>query len=109
MGNQLGPHSLDMDALMGNDLERLVQVVAGALHQEEPGPNPIVPAGAKEAGGNQNQDLKSNRVQEPPQKNSERMKQEGACISLKTSRRPVDQAVFIYERWWSLHSASFTN
>lgn len=72
-----------MDALMGSDLDQLAQVIAGALHEQRPevgktpGPDPVVPAGGKNDGGNQNQDLESNRVQDPTQKDSERMKQKG--------------------------------
>lgn len=72
-----------MDSLMGSDLDQLAQVIAGALHEErpdvgkKPGPDPVVPAGGKNGGGNQNQDLKSNRVQDPTRKDSERMKEKG--------------------------------
>lgn len=64
---------------MGGDLERLAQVIAGALHEEgrKPGPDPVVPAGG---GGNQNQDPKSNGAQDPTRKDSERMKQKGGSL-----------------------------
>lgn len=86
MVNQLGPHSLNVDALMGNDLEQLAQVIAGALHEErpdvgkKPGPDPVVPVAGKDGGGNQNQDPKSNGAKDPTQKDSERMKQKGASL-----------------------------
>lgn len=71
---------------MGNDLERLAQVIAGAMHEERPdvgtklGPDPAVPAGGRQGGGEQAQDLKPNRVQDPVQKASERLKQKGARL-----------------------------
>lgn len=85
--NQLGPHSVNMDAFAGNDLDQLAQVIAGALHQErpdvgtKPGPDPaVVAGGGRGGGGNQDQNLESNRVQDPTQNDSERMKQEGGCL-----------------------------
>lgn len=77
--NQLGPHT---DASAGNDLERLAQVIAGALQEEGPrvgtktGPLPAVQG----VGGNQDQDPESNRVPDPTQKASERMKEKGASL-----------------------------
>lgn len=71
---------------MGNDLERLAQVVAEAMREERPdvgaklGPDPAVPAGGKEGGGEQEQDPKPNRVPDPVQKASERLKQKGARL-----------------------------
>lgn len=75
-----------MDSLMGNDLEQLAQVIAEAMQEERPNvgtqPAPAVPTGGKEGGRNQDQDLKSNRVQDLIQEDSERMKQKGASVSL---------------------------
>lgn len=84
-----------MDALMGHDLEQLAQVLVGALRQEQPGvgktpgPHSIVPAGGRDGGGNQNPDLKAKGVQDPTQKDSERMKQTGGSL----------EAIYIYERF----------
>lgn len=69
---------------MGNDLEQLAQVMAEAMQEERPNvgtqPGPAVPAGGKVGGGNQDQGLKSNRVQDLIPKDSERMKQKGASL-----------------------------
>lgn len=73
-----------MDALMGNDLDQLAQVVAGVLHGErpdggnKPGSHPVVPAAGKDGGGMPNQHLKPKGEQDPAQMDSERMKQSGA-------------------------------
>lgn len=85
MVNQLGPHSIHMDSLMGNNLEQLAQVIAEVMQEEQPNvetqPAPAVPARGKEGGGNQDQDLKSNRVQDLIQEDSERMKQKGQRVN----------------------------
>lgn len=82
---QPGPHSLDVDALMGNELDQLAQVIAGALHEHrpqvgpKPGPNPV-PAGGKDGSRSPDQDLKSKAEQDPSQSHSERMKESGASL-----------------------------
>lgn len=84
MVNQLGPHSINMDSLMGNDLEQLAQVIAEAMQEERPNvgtqPAAAIAAGGKEGGGNRDQDLTSNRVQDLIQEDSERMKHKGASV-----------------------------
>ncbi|TWW70874.1 hypothetical protein D4764_17G0003570, partial [Takifugu flavidus] len=92
--NQLGPHSIHMDSLMGNNLEQLAQVIAEVMQEEQPNvetqPAPAVPARGKEGGGNQDQDLKSNRVQDLIQEDSERMKQKGQQTD-SVDKDPVDK------------------
>uniref|UniRef100_A0A4W6FJG6 Protein tyrosine phosphatase receptor type N2 n=1 Tax=Lates calcarifer TaxID=8187 RepID=A0A4W6FJG6_LATCA len=81
--NQLGSHSINMDALMGKDLDHLAQVITGALQEvdeEQPvaGPQPLLeaadPKGDREPLAatqlNQDQDLKSDKGQEPNQKDT---------------------------------------
>ncbi|XP_029698335.1 receptor-type tyrosine-protein phosphatase N2 isoform X2 [Takifugu rubripes] len=92
--NQLGPHSIHMDSLMGNNLEQLAQVIAEVMQEEQPNvetqPAPAIPARGKEGGGNQDQDLKSNRVQDLIQEDSERMKQKGQQTD-SVDKDPVDK------------------
>lgn len=76
---------------MGDDLEQLAQVFAGALHEERPEagtkpgpgpgaePEPVVPAGGQDGGGKPNQELKS---KDPTQKDWERAKQKGGSVFL---------------------------
>lgn len=96
--NQLGPHGINMDPLMGNDLERMAQVIAEAMHEERPdigkmlGPDP---AGGNEGGGEQDQDRKPNRVPDPVQKTSERLKQKGARLRRGAARQRVNQSIFL--------------
>lgn len=82
---------------MGNDLDQLAEVITGAL-QEADEEKPAVGAqpglGAAGSRGdmesnreplaamqlNQNQDLKSDKGQDPNQKDSLRVKQQGGCV-----------------------------
>uniref|UniRef100_A0A673AS90 Protein tyrosine phosphatase receptor type N2 n=1 Tax=Sphaeramia orbicularis TaxID=375764 RepID=A0A673AS90_9TELE len=76
--SQLGRHSINMEALMGKDLDELAGVITGALqevHEERPGAGSLPAPGAADSMGggegnkeplaamvtNQNQDLKSDK------------------------------------------------
>lgn len=78
---------------MGKDLDHLAQVITGALQEvdeEQPvaGPQPLLeaadPKGDREPLAatqlNQDQDLKSDKGQEPNQKDTLSMKQQGGCV-----------------------------
>ncbi|KAL4001145.1 hypothetical protein ACER0C_006444 [Sarotherodon galilaeus] len=92
--NQLGRHSINMDALMGKDLDQLAEVITGALREvdverpaleAQPGPGATDSRGNMEGNRepqaamhlNQDQDLKSDKEQDLNQKNTLRMKQQG--------------------------------
>lgn len=94
MVNQLGRHSINMEALMGKDLDQLAGVITGALqevHEERPvvGSKPG-PGAADSRGGmerdreplavvqpNQDKVLKSDKGQDLNQEDTLRMKQHG--------------------------------
>lgn len=91
MVSQLGRHSsMDLQALMGDDLDHLAQVLAGALqeaHQEsEPGGS--LSEGDRKSDGeppaatlpNQSQALKPDKGQDLKQKQSPTLTQQGACF-----------------------------
>ncbi|CAG5896058.1 unnamed protein product [Menidia menidia] len=92
--NQLGRHSIDMDALMGKDLDQLAGVITGALLEldekqpalgAQPKPGGTDSRGEMEANWeppvalhqNQNQNLKSDEGQDLNQKYTLKMKQQG--------------------------------
>ncbi|XP_060921136.1 receptor-type tyrosine-protein phosphatase N2-like [Labrus mixtus] len=89
MVNQLGRHSVHMEALMGDDLDQLAQVLTGRLHEERPvvvvrpGPGAAELKGGKDGNGepaaamNQDQDLKADKGLELKQKDAAIMKQPG--------------------------------
>ncbi|XP_034717880.1 receptor-type tyrosine-protein phosphatase N2 [Etheostoma cragini] len=97
MVNQLGRHSINMEALIGKDLDQLAGVITGALQEEEED-RPVVGAqpglGVADSRGdmegnreplaamqlNQDQDLKSDKGQDLNQKDTLRMKQQGQQI-----------------------------
>lgn len=97
MVNQLGRHSINMEALMGKDLDQLAEVITGTLqevHKEQPVVEAQPESGAAVSRGdkegnreplaamqlNQDQDLKSDKGQDLNQKDTLRMKQQGACF-----------------------------
>ena len=57
MVNQLGKHSVNMEALMGKDLDQLAEVITGAMHEKQlaigakPGPGAAIFIGDKEGNG----------------------------------------------------------
>ncbi|KAA8580674.1 hypothetical protein FQN60_013632, partial [Etheostoma spectabile] len=97
MVNQLGRHSINMQALIGKDLDQLAGVITGAL-QEVDEERPVVGAqpglGVADSRGdmegnkeplaamqlNQDQDLKTDKGQDLNQKDTLRMKQQGQQI-----------------------------
>ncbi|XP_034562669.1 receptor-type tyrosine-protein phosphatase N2 [Notolabrus celidotus] len=107
MVNELGRHSINMDGFMGNDLDHLVKVITGALHEvheEQPvaGALPGTGPGASESRGgnegnkgpliamNQDQDLKSDKDLGVKQKELPVMKQQGQQIE-GSEKEPVDK------------------
>ncbi|XP_033494642.2 receptor-type tyrosine-protein phosphatase N2 [Epinephelus lanceolatus] len=107
MVNQLGRHSVNIEALMGKDLDQLAGVITGAL-QEVDEERPVVGAqpgpGAADSRGdmegnreslaavqqNQDQDLKSDKGQDLNQEDTLRMKQQGQQID-GADKEPVDK------------------
>uniref|UniRef100_A0A8D3BNY1 Protein tyrosine phosphatase receptor type N2 n=1 Tax=Scophthalmus maximus TaxID=52904 RepID=A0A8D3BNY1_SCOMX len=97
VANQLGRHSINMKTLMGTDLDQLAGVISGVM-QEVDEVQPAVGAkaglGATDSRGdmdgirgpltamqlNQDQDLKSDEGQDPNQKETLTMKQQGGCV-----------------------------
>ena len=95
--NQLGRHSISMEALMGKDLDQLAEVITGAL-QEADKQQPAVGARPGEGAAasrwdmdgnmeppadtqpNQDQDLKSDKGPDPNQKDTLTTKQQGGCV-----------------------------
>lgn len=79
---------------MAKDLDKLAEVIKGALQEErpvvgaKPGPGTAVSGADKEVNWesaaaillNRAQDLKSDKWQDPNQKDTERTKQKGACF-----------------------------
>lgn len=94
MVSQIGRHSINMEALMGKDLDKLAEVITEALQEErpmvgaKPRPGAAVSTGDNEGNReplaamqlNRDQDLKSNKGQDPNQKERERMKQKGVTF-----------------------------
>ncbi|CAN9506355.1 unnamed protein product [Ophioblennius macclurei] len=109
--NQLGRHSIHMEALMGKDLDQLAGVITGALHEaheERPalGARPG-PGAADSRGGasgnreplaetrlNQDQDLKSNKEKIP---NTLEMKQQSQQID-GADKEPVDKHAAFFSK-----------
>lgn len=94
VANQLGRHSINVEALMGKDLDQLAQVITGALQEAneerpvvgtQPGPGAADSRGDMEGNReplaavqlNQNQKLKSDKGQDSNQKDTLRVKQQG--------------------------------
>lgn len=91
MVNQIGGHSFNFEALMGKDFDELARVLTGAVQKEHPlvgaklGPGAAISTGGK--GGSREppaaiqltgeQALKSGKVQDSKQKDTDRMKQTG--------------------------------
>lgn len=95
--NQLGRHSINMEALMGKDLDQLAEVITGTLQEvdverpvvgAQPGPGAADSRGDKKGNReplaitqlNQDQDLKSDKWQDLNHKDTLRMKQQGRCL-----------------------------
>nr|XP_046227703.1 receptor-type tyrosine-protein phosphatase N2 [Scatophagus argus] len=114
MVNQLGSHSINMEALMGKDLDQLAEVITGALqkvHEEQPvvgaqpGPEAAVSRGDKEGNReplaamqlNRDQDLKSDKGQDLNQKDTLRMKQKGEQID-GADKEPVDKHAAFFSK-----------
>uniref|UniRef100_A0A3Q0SG35 Protein tyrosine phosphatase receptor type N2 n=1 Tax=Amphilophus citrinellus TaxID=61819 RepID=A0A3Q0SG35_AMPCI len=91
MVSQLGRHSINMESLMGKDLDQLAEVITGALQEVnverpvlegQPGPGATDSRGDMEGNRepqtamylNQDKDLKSDKEQDLNQKNTLRMK-----------------------------------
>ena len=95
--NQLGTHNINMETLMGKDLDQLAEVIAEAL-QEVDGGRPALGGqprpGAADSRGemegnrepltamllNQEQPLKSDKGQDLNQKDALSIKQQGSCL-----------------------------
>ncbi|XP_044032707.1 receptor-type tyrosine-protein phosphatase N2 [Siniperca chuatsi] len=114
MVNQLGRHSIDMEALMGKDLDQLAEVITGTLQEvdekrpvvgAQPGPGAADSREDKEANReplaamqlNQDQDLKSDKGQEINQKDILRMKQQGQQID-GADKEPVDKHAAFFSK-----------
>ncbi|KAG7526319.1 receptor-type tyrosine-protein phosphatase N2 [Solea senegalensis] len=105
--NRLGSHSIDMEALMGKDLDQLAEVITGALQEvdekEQPATGVQPGRGTADSMGdmdaskkplaatlmNQDQQLKSALDQDPNQKDTLRMKQGQQKDS--ADKEPVDK------------------
>ncbi|XP_051796006.1 receptor-type tyrosine-protein phosphatase N2 isoform X1 [Acanthochromis polyacanthus] len=114
MVNQLGRHSIHMEALMGKDLDQLAEVITGALQEvdeerpaleTQPGPGATDSRGEMEANReplaemhlNQNQDLKSDKGQDLNQKDTLRTKQQGQQID-GADKEPVDKHAAFFSK-----------
>ncbi|XP_056220052.1 receptor-type tyrosine-protein phosphatase N2 [Seriola aureovittata] len=112
--NQLGRHSINMEALMGNDLDQLAEVITGTLQEvdeEQPAVGAQPGLGAADSRGdmegnreplasmqlNRYQDLKSDKGQDPNQKDSLRMKQQGQQID-GADKEPVDKHAAFFSK-----------
>ncbi|XP_070842610.1 receptor-type tyrosine-protein phosphatase N2 [Chaetodon trifascialis] len=114
MVNQLGRHSINMEALMGKDLDQLAEVITGTL-QEVHEKRPVVEAqpesgaavswGGKEGNReplaamqlNQDQDLKSDKGQDLNLKDRLKMKQQGQQID-GADKEPVDKHAAFFSK-----------
>ncbi|XP_054479029.1 receptor-type tyrosine-protein phosphatase N2 [Anoplopoma fimbria] len=107
MVNQLGRHSINMEALMGKDLDHLAGVITGALQEVDeerpavgvqPGPGAPDSRGGVEGNReplaamqrNQDQVLQSDKGQDLNQEDTLRMKQQGQQID-GADKEPVDK------------------
>ncbi|XP_041669573.1 receptor-type tyrosine-protein phosphatase N2 [Cheilinus undulatus] len=105
MMNQLGRHSTNMEAFMGDDLDQLAEVITGALqevHEEQPmvgaPPRPGVADSRGDREGNrepiaainQDQKLKLDDGIDPNQEDTVRTKQQGQRIEA-ADKEPVDK------------------
>ncbi|XP_041817558.1 receptor-type tyrosine-protein phosphatase N2 [Chelmon rostratus] len=114
MVNQLGRHSINMEALMGKDLDQLAEVITGTLqevHKEQPVVEAQPESGAAVSRGdkegnreplaamqlNQDQDLKSDKGQDLNQKDTLRMKQQGQQID-GADKEPVDKHAAFFSK-----------
>lgn len=112
--SQLGRHSINMEALMGKDLDELAGVITGALqevHEERPGAGSLPGPGAADSKGgeqgnkkplaamvtNQNQDLKSDKEQDLNQKDGAKIKQEGQQKD-GADKEPVDKHSVVFSK-----------
>nr|XP_019942860.1 PREDICTED: receptor-type tyrosine-protein phosphatase N2-like [Paralichthys olivaceus] len=112
--NQLGRHSINIEALMGKDLDQLAEVITGALQEVDeqqpavgarPGEGVAVSRGDMEVNMepaadmqlNQDQDLKSDKGQEPNQKDTQTMKQQGQQID-GADKEPVDKHAAFFSK-----------
>ncbi|XP_070784253.1 receptor-type tyrosine-protein phosphatase N2 [Enoplosus armatus] len=114
MVNQLGRHSINMEALMSKDLDQLAGVITGELQEADeerpvvgvqPGPGAADSRGNKEANReplaamqlNQDQDQKSDKEQDLNQKDTLRMKQQGQQIDGE-DKEPVDKHTAFFSK-----------
>ncbi|XP_071382058.1 receptor-type tyrosine-protein phosphatase N2 [Centroberyx affinis] len=105
--NQLGRHSVNMEALMGKDLDQLAEVITGALqvvHEERPGAGARPGPGATDSRGDsegkreplatlgldQDQDHESDKGQDPDQEDTLRGALQGQQID-GADKEPVDK------------------
>lgn len=114
MVNQLGRHSINMESLMGKDLDQLAEVITGALQEVnaerpvlegQPGPGATDSRGDMEGNRepqtamflNQDKDLKSDKEQDLNQKNTLRMKLQGQKID-GADKEPVDKHAAFFSK-----------
>ncbi|TNN70774.1 Receptor-type tyrosine-protein phosphatase N2 [Liparis tanakae] len=114
MVNQLGRHSINMEALMGKDLDQLAGVITGALqevHEERPAVGSKPGPGAADSGGgverdreplavvqpNQDKVLKSDKGQDLKQEDTLRLKQHGQQIG-GADKEPVDKHAAFFSK-----------
>ncbi|XP_045927897.1 receptor-type tyrosine-protein phosphatase N2 [Micropterus dolomieu] len=114
MIKQLGRHSMNMEALMGKDLDQLAEVITGTLQEVDeerpvvgalPGPGAADYRGDKEGNReplvamqlNQDQNLKSDKGQGLNQKDILRMKQQGQQID-GADKEPVDKHTAFFSK-----------
>ncbi|XP_070709186.1 receptor-type tyrosine-protein phosphatase N2 [Pempheris klunzingeri] len=114
MVNQLGRHSINMEAFMGKDLDELAEVITGTLQEVDeqrpvvgvqPGPGAADSRGGKEGNReplaamqlNQDQDLESDKGQDLNLKDTLRMKQQGQQID-GADKEPVDKHAAFFNK-----------
>ncbi|KAM9331675.1 LOW QUALITY PROTEIN: receptor-type tyrosine-protein phosphatase N2 [Pholidichthys leucotaenia] len=112
--SQLGRHSINMDALMGKDLDQLAEVITGALQEvgegrpaleAQPGPGAADSKGNMEGNRkplatvplNRNQGLKSDKMQDLDQKNALAVNQQGLQID-GTDKEPTDKHAAFFSK-----------
>ncbi|XP_068160431.1 receptor-type tyrosine-protein phosphatase N2 [Antennarius striatus] len=112
--NQLGRHSINMESLMGKDLDHLAEVITGALQEvhgdqsvvgAKPGPGAAAPGGNMEGDRkplaamqmNQIQHLNSEKEQDLNRKDVMRTKQQGQEID-DADKKPVDKHAALFSK-----------
>ncbi|KAM9839716.1 receptor-type tyrosine-protein phosphatase N2 [Aulostomus maculatus] len=112
--NQLGRHSINMDTLMGKDLDQLAEVISGALQEvdvkqpaagAQPGPGATDSSGVTEGNReplarvdvNQDHSLKSEKDQGLNQKGTPRLKPQGPEVD-SGDKGPVDKHAAFFSK-----------